>query len=431
MKNFAAILNEHEARDAKATIAEIDRALSSEQYFEPIIACLPLEVVNGYRKALLAERQDVRTLLDAYELAKEGDYSALVKRAGNDPGMALIVARIASGHSQKELARRLGLKEQQVQRYEADRYRSISLSNYKRVAHVLGLHWEIRFANEATPWIGSGWDIAKVIRADDVKKVIKHAKANNWFDDNKSTLPEEESYSYLQRYISDHILNYGSPTLLRTGLNVEEMSDDLLLIAWKARVTRIAEQIIENKKVSYSGLSITWLTLLVGLSKYEDGPARARDYLLEQGIVLVVEPQIAGLKLDGAAFLVSGVPVIGMTLRRDTIDNFWFTLMHEVAHIILHYRAGLSVGFFDDTEIVEVDEVEKEANDFASNMLISSERWKRSPARISKTPEPIEKFARELGIHPAIVFGRIQKERANYAIFSKKIGRGAVRKSLI
>lgn len=431
MNNSAAILNEREARDAKATIAEMDHALSSEQYFEPTIVGLPPEVVNGYRKALLTQREEVRSLLDAYESAKEGDHSELVKRAGNDPGMALIVARIACGHSQKELARRLGLKEQQIQRYEADRYRSISLSNYKRVAHVLGVRWEMRMASEAAPWIGSGWDVAKDIRADDVKKIIKHAKANNWFEDDKSILAEEQSHSYLQRYISDHILSYGSPTLLRTGLNVEDMCNDLLLLAWKARVTRIAEQVIENTKISYSGLNISWLTVLVGLSKYEDGPARSRDYLLEQGIVLVIEPQITGLKLDGAAFLVGSIPVIGLTLRRDTIDNFWFTLMHEVAHIILHYRTGLSIGFFDDTEIVDVDEIEKEANDFASNMLISSERWKRSPARIAKTSEPIEKFAKELGIHPAIVFGRIQKERENYAIFSNKIGRGAVRKSLL
>jgi HTH-type transcriptional regulator/antitoxin HigA len=105
--------------------------------------------------------------------------------------------------------------------------------------------------------------------------------------------------------------------------------------------------------------------------------------------------------------------------------------MHEVGHAILHYRAGLSIGFFDDTEATSLDEIESEANEFASNILIPEEKWKRSPARIAKSATAIEKFARDLRIHPAIVFGRIQKERGNYATFSNLIGRGLVKKQLV
>jgi HTH-type transcriptional regulator/antitoxin HigA len=123
-------------------------------------------------------------------------------------------------------------------------------------------------------------------------------------------------------------------------------------------------------------------------------------------------------------------PVIGMTLRSDAVDNFWFTLLHELAHIVLHYRTGLASGFFDDLDHVEVDEVEEEANRFAQNMLIPDAVWTRSPARIAKTAEPIEKLAQLLGIAPAIVFGRIRMERNDYKIFSDKIGRGEVRKHL-
>jgi HTH-type transcriptional regulator/antitoxin HigA len=105
--------------------------------------------------------------------------------------------------------------------------------------------------------------------------------------------------------------------------------------------------------------------------------------------------------------------------------------MHEVGHAILHYQTGLRIGFFDDADNTAVDEIEQEANDFASNMLIPDEKWKRSPARIAKSASAIEKFASEIGIHPAIVFGRVQKERADYALFSNKIGRGLVRERLL
>jgi len=405
--------------------------LSSEQLFETIITGLPIGVVDGYRRALAAQKADLQEIIEAYEAAKDGNYSELKRRAGNDPGISLIIARISCGYSQKDLARRLGLKEQQIQRYEADRYRSISLSNFRRVAHVLGVKWEMRISEENSQWFGDDWRRDLDFTVSDIKKVIKHAREYKWFEDDFSEISEEESQNYIHKYISNHILSYGAPTLLRTGLNVVDQTEDLLLVAWKARVIRIAEKIIEDNKVEYSGLGLTWLSELVQLSVFDDGPARACKFLLSRGIVLVAEPQIPGLKLDGAAFLVGNVPVIGMTLRRDTVDNFWFTLLHEVGHIVLHFRAGLRLGFFDDTENNTVDEIEEEANSFASNMLVPEEKWRRTPARISKSPDVIAKFAGELGIHPAIVFGRIQKERKDYAFFSNKIGRGSVRKWLI
>jgi HTH-type transcriptional regulator/antitoxin HigA len=321
MSDSTTILNESEARDARATLAEIDRALSSEQVFEPIIAGLPVQVISGYRRALTSKRADLRKLLDAYEAAKAGDHTELRRRAGNDPGLALIVARIALGFSQKELGRRLGLKEQQIQRYEAERYRTISLSNYRRISHVLGVRWDIQLSSPGSNWLGSGWEMASEITGAEIKKIASHARQHNWFNGETNDLAGEESHSYLLRYISDHILNYGSPTLLRTGMNIEDHSSDLLLIAWKARVTRLAEQIIATRKITYQGLGIAWLRDLVQLSAKEDGPCQAQEFLLSQGIVLVAEPQIPGLKLDGAAFLIGGIPVIGMTLRRDTLDN--------------------------------------------------------------------------------------------------------------
>ena len=425
------ILNEREARDARATAAEIERALSSQEFFTSIVAGIPLEVIHGFQRALRTESTVLKESIAAYERAKTGDVSKLVEQIGSDPGFSLIVARLAKGYTQKELARRLGLKEQQIQRYEADRYRSINLSNFKRIAHALGVRLEVKISPEYESWFGhERWTKGEYGR-DEIRKIFKHAKENNWFKVTEDSDLDEKSDGYIERYINDHFQKYGSPALLRTGLNVENLSNDLALVAWRARVTQLADAIIQSDITPYKCLDISWLPDLVKLSQFEDGPIQAKEMLLSRGIVLVAEPQIAGLKLDGAAFLVDGVPVIGMTLRRDTLDNFWFTLLHEIAHVILHYRMGLGVGFFDDTERTEVDELEQEANIFASNLLIPNERWKGAAARVAKSPEPIERLAHDLKIHPAIVFGRIQKERDNYAIFSDRIGRGLVRKLLL
>jgi HTH-type transcriptional regulator/antitoxin HigA len=193
-------------------------------------------------------------------------------------------------------------------------------------------------------------------------------------------------------------------------------------------VTRLAVKFVQRNQVRYRPLHFSWLKDLVRLSGLDDGPLRARKLLAEHGIVVIAEPQIAGMKVDGAAFLVDETPVIGITLRRDYVDNFWFTLLHEIGHIILHYRTGLASGFFDDADNPGIDDLEAEANDFAGNMLIPDEVWKRSSARIAKTAEPIERLAKQLGIAPAIVFGRVRLERHDYSLFSNKIGRGQVRK---
>ena len=82
-------------------------------------------MIDGVRRSLTAERQELTPDLRAYQSALLGAADELKSRAGNDLGALLVAARVAKGWKQKELARRLFLPEQQVQRYEAERYRSI------------------------------------------------------------------------------------------------------------------------------------------------------------------------------------------------------------------------------------------------------------------------------------------------------------------
>lgn len=416
------ISNDRQARETAALIEQINHAISSEQVLKSIVEGLPREVINGVRRSLVTEKKELSDVLNAYLEAKNGNFELLRERAENDPGDFLIAARITNGWSQKDLARKLGVREQAVQRYESERYRSISLSNYLRVARVLS----VRLSAEFLPQITRGWLPTFEVTPSEAQKVLKHARANGWLQSGDDS--DDNGINQLIRYVAEHVEMHGTPSLLRTGLNVEDHSEDWSLLSWKAQITRRAEVIIERDKIKYRPLDVSWLVDLVKLSKLEDGPLRAAELLKEHGIILIVEPHIPGMKVDGAAFLVDQIPVIGMTLLRDSLDNFWFTLLHEVGHVILHYRTGLAAGFFDDSESTHVDELEEEANKFAANMLIPEELWSRSPARISKAAGPIENFAEQLGIASSIVFGRIRLERNNYTIFSDKIGRGKVRK---
>lgn len=417
-------LNEKEAREARARISRLSEALNSEHALEPVVAGLPPEVVSQVSRMMKAERERLTLAVEAYEEAKETQKpTALKALVRHDPGLMLIVARIANGYSQKDLAWRLGVKEQQVQRWEAERYGQISLKNYNRVATLLGVRLIADMPDEPT---FRGLDkVIDGVSKSEIRKILKHGRENGWF-------AEDFTEEQLRRYIAENRIDFGSPGLLRTGLNVVDHTEDIMLHAWRARVTARAREAFQLVDDIHEPLELKWMPELVRLSSQPAGPIMAVDMLGKRGIVLVVEPQVPGLKIDGAAFLVDARPVIGLTVRTDTVDNFWFTLMHELAHVTLHFSTGLAIGFYDQTDQeLSVDEQEEEANRFASNLLIPEERWRRSTARIAKSAQIIERFANDLGIHPAIVFGRIRKERGDWSLFADKIGRNTVRKQFV
>lgn len=416
------ISNERQEREAKTLLARVEEALSSDAAFESLISGLPVETIGGIRRLLNTERRELRESLDAYSAAIGGDLKPLQEAANGDPGSLLIVARVARGWTQKELSRRLFVPEQQVQRYEAERYRSISLAGLLRVCRTLG----VRLAANVPGRLDEAWLPDSEMSAKELKKVLRHARDNGWLQ--KADQSDESGMAYLRRTVAEHVGDHGTPSLFRTGLNVKDHNEDWLLLAWKAQVTKRAKAEFAATKARYRPTNLGWLPELVRLSAEKDGPLRAQKMLRENGIILIIEKYVPGLNVDGAAFLVDDIPVIGMTLLRDRVDNFWFTLLHEVGHVVLHYRTGLVAGFFDDVENQDLGDLEDEANEFAGSLLIPDEVWRRTPARIANSPEPIDALARKLSISSAIIFGRIRKERSNYNLFAHRIGQGEVRK---
>ena len=202
------------------------------------------------------------------------------------------------------------------------------------------------------------------------------------------------------------------------------------LTAWQARVLQKAAEpsYCPRGPFHIDKLGESFFKELVSFSPLEDGPLRAVDYLRDAGIAVVVEEHLAKTKLDGAAMLSgSGVPVIGLTLRFDRLDNFWFTLMHECAHIWKHLSRPGDVILDRLVDAESTEAIEKEANRIARDVLISRAHWRSASVRQMPTKTGIVSFAREQGIHPAIVAGRLQRETENYAIFKDMIGQGAVK----
>lgn len=203
------------------------------------------------------------------------------------------------------------------------------------------------------------------------------------------------------------------------------------LYAWLSRVIQKAR---ERKpfvgKYDESALSNQTLRELAQLSWFEDGPKLAVEYLEKIGICIVIEPHLKGTMLDGAALKdVDGTPVIGLTIRHDRLDNFWFTLLHEVVHIWKH--VGEDDTFMDDLDSsASTDKREAEANRLAREALIPRVSWKRSQAYLSPSKEAIDELSRKLRVSPAIIAGRIRREKGNYRLFADLVGHGEVSKVL-
>ena len=171
------------------------------------------------------------------------------------------------------------------------------------------------------------------------------------------------------------------------------------------------------------------------MSVLEDGPVQARELLAQYGIGLEHVNHLPKTHLDGAALrLPDGRPVIGLTLRYDRIDNFWFTLVHELAHIGLHFDdCDEETGFVDDHSLRGVessgsDKSEQEADQWAQNALIPPEIWGDNVILEDAGPMVVMQVAARARVHPAIVAGRVRYESGNYRLLSQFVGNGEVRR---
>lgn len=216
------------------------------------------------------------------------------------------------------------------------------------------------------------------------------------------------------------------PALLRQHVRDGGKADGYALTAWKIRVSLLAQ---EQSLPPYKAGTVTprFVQDLVGLSYLDNGPRLAQEYLNKNGIHFVVEPHLPHTHLDGAAIrLADGSPLIALTLRHDRLDNFWFTLCHELAHVALHFD-GESVAFFDDLDQQEVDAFENDADRWATDALIPAEEWRAADLCRNPSAERVRSFAAAHRISPMIPFGRIRKETGDYKLFGRIVAGNKVR----
>jgi addiction module HigA family antidote len=127
----------------------------------------------------------------------------------------------------------------------------------------------------------------------------------------------------------------------------------------------------------------------------------------EAGVILVFTPQLPKARVSGATrWLTPNKALLQISDRYKKNDHFWFSFFHEAGHILLHGKRDT----FIDLEKEEKNDKEKEADTFAANFLIDPNNWEDFLKSYPCRSDMISQFAKEIGIAPGIVVGRLQRE---------------------
>ncbi len=208
-------------------------------------------------------------------------------------------------------------------------------------------------------------------------------------------------------------------------------ADPYALRAWCLHVLATAREQKLPGKYNPASVNAAFLSRVAKLSRVGDGPLEARKLLAANGISLVIASHPKKTYIDGAAMLTpEGRPVIGLSLRFDRLDNFWFCLLHELAHVGWHLKAGDLESIVDDLESPKKGDarIEREANAFAGEALIPSADWLKHPFSKSHSASDARDLASKLGVGDAVVAGRARKETGNYKLLNGLVGHRAVKR---
>jgi HTH-type transcriptional regulator / antitoxin HigA len=194
-------------------------------------------------------------------------------------------------------------------------------------------------------------------------------------------------------------------------------------LAWLYRVRQLADDMLVPK-YSRADLSSA-VSKLRSLLISPDAARKVSRILTECGVRYVIVESLPAAKIDGVCFwLDDSSPVIGMSLRHDRIDNFWFVLRHELEHVLQEH--GRAVAMLD-TELEKeragtgnnIPEEERIANIAAAEFCVPHASLDRFISR--KAPFFAERdiigFARTIGVHPGLVAGQLQHRTGRYDLF--------------
>ena len=140
-----------------------------------------------------------------------------------------------------------------------------------------------------------------------------------------------------------------------------------------------------------------------------DFALRVQTTCAEAGIKLIYTPCLSKAPVSGSTRWINGHPCIQISGHHKRYDIYWFTLFHEIGHILLHGKKDI---FLENNNYNEEEQKkENEANKFASNLLLLPEEENEIIKKSNFTIDAINDYARKFKTHPSVIVGRLHHNK--------------------
>jgi addiction module HigA family antidote len=327
------------------------------------------------------------------------------------PGETLAETLEVRGMSQAELARRMGRPVQAINEIVRGG-KALTAETALQLEKVLGTPAHVWTRLEAD----YRFNLARLAQRDGLKEQVADASRYpyssmaelGWVERTRSATRRVEE---LQRFFGVATLRQ-VPQLVgvafRRSRKVKSSAE--ALAAWLRQGDREAEAIrtgpFDAEQLRHHLGEVRAMTL----QDPEDFEPRLRDLLASVGVTLVLVPHLPKTGASGATRWQGRKAIVQLSLRYKWEDVFWFSLFHELGHVLLHPRGEVFIRWESDGG----DAKEREADGFASCQLIPQAEYERFVAKgqAGHFPEvTVRAFARQQGIAPSVVVGRLQHER--------------------
>lgn len=201
------------------------------------------------------------------------------------------------------------------------------------------------------------------------------------------------------------------------NLKVEETNmRTWLLLAWSEASNAVIEDQYSPEKGMEAAIQIARMANEKVLS-----PASLKETLNKNGIIYIHVPKLEAAPIDAYSMTTGNHPAIVVTYRHNDLDKLVFNVLHEIGHIRLHITNGKSF-ISVENDYSSRSKAEKEADQFANDVLIPQDKWERIMSAKPQSLSPhvivhtIAKQAEKNGISASIAVARYKKETRCYNI---------------
>jgi HTH-type transcriptional regulator/antitoxin HigA len=328
------------------------------------------------------------------------------------PGEYLLEATIEMGLTQSDLAKRMGRPEQKI---------SEIVKGIKAITPDTALQLEQVLGVPAYIWTGLEADYQLVRARQQAQQQIERESIDvncfpyaemsklGWVTKTRKAV---EKVNELRRFFGvaslqnlPDVRSYAPAFRKSKHANLSHEALAAWLRAGVLAAEKIETQAFDKKHLKSVLPELRQLTL----SNPEDFLPRLNKYLAGAGVALVLLPHLPKTYTHGATFwLNANKAVLMMTIRGKWADIFWFSLFHEIGHVLLHNKR--SVFLEDGCDDPETMEQEQQADEFAGNTLIPSRQYQKFVKQNRFSSSAIDDFANSIEIAPGIITGRLQHD---------------------